>query len=161
LFLVPKILEDILESLMKNAVENTPDQGMIRISWEQKGERILLKVQDFGIGITEENQKHLFEGFFHTRDSELYTSKKPYDFNAGGKGLDLLRMRIYGERFGFNLSVESRRCIYIPTDRDLCSGKIFECSHCRRPEDCQSSGSTFSVSFPLTTHPFNSSLPSN
>jgi len=161
LLMVPRILEDILEGLLKNAVENTPDQGMIRISWEQKGEWILLKVQDFGTGITEENQRHIFEGFFHTRDSALYTTRKPYDFNAGGKGLDLLRMKIYGERFGFNLSVESRRCIYIPTDRDLCPGKISACPHCRGPEECQSSGSTFFISFPSTMNSFRFSPSSN
>ena len=41
---------------------------------------------DFGIGVTKANQRHLFNGLFHTLDTELYTSKKPYDFGAGGKG---------------------------------------------------------------------------
>ena len=80
----PRILEDVLEGLLKNAVENTPDEGMIRILLEQKDQRLLLKVQDFGIGITEENQKSIFDGLFHTQETELYTSKRPYDFNAGG-----------------------------------------------------------------------------
>jgi two-component system phosphate regulon sensor histidine kinase PhoR len=148
LFMVPEVLEDILGGLLKNAIENTPDEGSIRIILEQKDERLLLKVQDFGIGITEENQKQILGGLFHTLDTELYTSKKPYDFGAGGKGLDLLRMKVYGHHFGFVLSLESQRCIYIPTDRDLCSGRISACPHCERPEDCLSSGgSTFCVSF--------------
>ena len=147
--MAPRILEDTLEGLLKNAIENTPDEGMIRILLEQKDERQLLKVQDYGIGITVENQRHVFEGLFHTQETDLYSSKRPYEFNAGGKGLDLLRMKVYGQRFGFDLSVESQRCIYLPTDRDLCPGKISACPHCRRPEDCYSSGgSIFCVSFP-------------
>ena len=146
----PRILEDVLEGLLKNAVENTPDEGMIRILLEQKDQRFLLKVQDFGIGITEENQKSIFDGLFHTQETELYTSKRPYDFNAGGKGLDLLRMKVYGQRFGFDLSLESRRCTHVPTDRDLCPGRISVCHNCERPEDCfTSGGSTFCISFPI------------
>jgi hypothetical protein len=146
----PRIVEDILEVLLKNAVENTPDEGLVRIMVERKEPRLLLKVQDFGIGITAENQRYIFDGLFHTQDTELYASKKPYDFNAGGKALDLLRMKVYGQRFCFDLSMESRRCTYLPTNRDLCPGSISACSHCQRAEDCQSSGgSTFCVSFPL------------
>jgi signal transduction histidine kinase len=146
----PRILEDVLEGLLKNAVENTPDEGMIRILLEQKDQRLLLKVQDFGIGITEENQKSIFDGLFHTQETELYTSKRPYDFNAGGKGLDLLRMKVYGQRFGFDLSLESRRCAHLPTDRDLCPGRISACHNCERPEHCfTSGGSIFYISFPI------------
>ena len=149
-FMDPRILKHILEGLLKNAIENTPEEGMIRILLEQKDQRLLLKVQDFGIGIIEENQKYIFDGLFHTQETELYTSKKPYDFNAGGKGLDLLRMKVYGQRFGFDLSMESRRCIYLPTDKDLCPGRISACPHCQKPEDCLSfGGSTFCVSLPM------------
>lgn len=148
--IAPKILEDILQSLLKNAIENTPDEGLIRILIEEKDGTALLKVQDFGIGISEENQRYLFDGLFHTQDTDLYTSKKPYDFNAGGKGLDLHRIKVYGQLFGFDLSVESRRCTHIPTDQDLCPGRVSGCPHCQKPEDCVGSGgSTFLVSFSL------------
>jgi len=144
-----KILEESLVGLLKNAVENTPDEGMIRVVLEEKGQRVLLKVQDFGIGITKENQRHLFDGLFHTLDTDLYSSKKPYDFGAGGKGLDLLQIKTYGQRFGFDISVGSQRCLYLPTDRDLCPGRISACPHCKKPEDCLASGgSTFCVSLP-------------
>jgi signal transduction histidine kinase len=145
-----KILEDILRGLLKNAIENTPDEGMVRVLLEQKNQKLLLKVQDSGIGITEENKKFIFDGLFHTQETDFYASKKPYDFNAGGKGLDLLLMKLYSQRLGFDLSVESQRCIYLITDKDLCPGRISVCPHCERPEDCFSSGgSTFYASFPL------------
>jgi len=148
LHLNPNILEETLIGLLKNAIENTPDEGMMRVILEQKNQWLLIKVMDFGIGINKENQRHVFDGLFHTLDTELYTSKKPYDFGAGGKGLDLLRIKTYGQRFGFDISVGSQRCIHLPTDRDLCPGKISLCPHCHTQEDClKSGGSTFCVSF--------------
>jgi signal transduction histidine kinase len=147
----PGILENVLVGLLKNAVENTPDEGMIKILSEHKDDRINLEVQDFGIGITEENQKSIFDGLFHTQETDLYTSRKPYDFNAGGKGLDLLKMKVYGQGFGFGLTVASRRCAHLPTDRDVCPGRISACPHCQGPADCLSSGgSTFCISFPAS-----------
>src|SRR4030042_3176016 len=98
----PKILEASLVGLVKNAVENTPDEGMVRVVLEEKGHWMRMHGLDFGIGITKEDQRHLFDGLFHTLDTELYSSKKPYDFGAGGKGLDLLRIKTYGRRFGFD-----------------------------------------------------------
>jgi PAS domain S-box-containing protein len=144
----PEVLEGMFIGLLKNAIENTPDEGVIRIVLEQKTQLIQLKLMDFGIGITKENQRRLFDGLFHTLDTELYRSKKPYDFGAGGKGLDLLRMKVYSKRFGFDISMASQRCVYLPTDRDLCPGRISKCPHCRVREDCfNSGGSTFSLTF--------------
>ncbi len=144
-----EILDTVLEGLLRNAVENTPDEGTIRIVSERKDDRTILKVRDFGVGITEENQKAIFDGLFHTQETDLYTSGRPYDFNAGGKGLDLLKMKVYGRGFGFGLSVESRRCRCLPSDSDTCPGRISACTHCRNREDCFSSGeTTFCVSFP-------------
>ena len=146
----PKILEDILAGLLKNALENTPDEGIIRVILEQKNQWIQIKVMDFGSGITQENQRHLFNGLFHTLDTELYTTKKPYDFGAGGKGLDLLRIKTYGQRFGFDIFAGSQRCTHLPTERDLCPGRISECPHCRARQDClDSGGSTFCLTFAI------------
>ena len=149
----PKILEESLVGLAKNAVENTPEEGIIRVILERKNQWIQIKVMDFGSGITKENQRRLFDGLFHTLDTELYSSKKPYDFGAGGKGLDLLRLKAYGQRLGFDVSVGSQRCSYLPTDHDLCPGRISTCPHCKKPEDCLSSGgSTFCISFPVRSN---------
>ncbi|OPX96679.1 MAG: Sporulation kinase A [Syntrophorhabdus sp. PtaB.Bin006] len=149
-FMDPVILREIVEGLLKNAIENTPDGGKIRITVEQKGERIWLHVTDYGIGIPEEDQQYLFDGLFHTKETDLYASRKPYDFGAGGKGLELLRMRVYGQRFGFDITMKSRRCIYIPGDKDLCPGNTSICPHIRSREECiASGGTTFSVSFAI------------
>ncbi len=147
----PAMLASIVDGLLKNAIENTPDEGKITVIVEGTRDHFILKVQDFGVGITEENKGRVLDGLFHTQETVDYGSKRPYDFNAGGKGLDLLLMRIYGHLFGFRLSVESRRCTYLPTDKDLCPGRISLCTHCKNPEMClESGGSIFSVFFSLT-----------
>jgi PAS domain S-box-containing protein len=147
-FIDPLILQKVVEGLLRNAVENTPDGGMIRLSVEQKHGKTMLHVTDYGVGITEENQAYIFHGLFHTKETELYASKKPYDFGAGGKGLDLLRMKVYGQRFGFDLSMTSKRCAHIPTDQDQCPGDISECPHVADAEACTATGgTTFTVAF--------------
>ncbi len=146
----PEILRDIAEGLIKNAIENTPDGGMIRIGLDQKDDRISLAVTDTGTGITEENKRYLLDGLHHAKETDLYTSKRPLEFGAGGKGLDLLRMKYYALRFGFDITYDSNRCVYIPTDKDLCPGDISQCPSIRSKEDClNSGGSTFTVSFPV------------
>jgi signal transduction histidine kinase len=147
-FLDPLILQNVVEGLLRNAIENTPDGGTIRLAVEQRPGKIVLHITDYGVGITEGNQAYIFDGLFHTKETELYASRKAYDFGAGGKGLDLLRMKVYGQRFGFDLSVTSKRCIYIPTDQDQCPGDISRCPHVRNAKECAASGgTTFTVAF--------------
>jgi signal transduction histidine kinase len=143
------VLKKVIAGLIKNAVENTPDQGKIEISVQTRGKGAELTVRDYGVGITRENRDRIFEGFFTTQETMDYSSKRPFDFNAGGKGADLLRMKIFSERYGFDIIMNSARCAYIPTDKDKCPGRIGKCGFCKKVEDCLLSGGTiFRVFFP-------------
>jgi signal transduction histidine kinase len=143
-----KVLEETLEGLLKNAVENTPDEGRIRLILEREGSTPLLRVQDGGVGISPEDQKYLFDGLYHIQATELYSSKKPFEFNAGGKGLDLLKARMAGRRYAFDLSVESRRCLFMKNELDECPGRISHCPQGRTIEGClNSGGSIFTITF--------------
>jgi signal transduction histidine kinase len=143
------VLEKVVDGLLRNAIEATPDEGKIEITVHRKGDGGELIVHDYGIGITEENERRLFEGFFTTHDTMAYSSKRPFDFYAGGKGADLLRMKIFAERFSFEIDMESSRCGFIPKDSDLCPGRISKCRFCKEREDCLKSGeTTFRVYFP-------------
>jgi PAS domain S-box-containing protein len=146
------VLQKVVDGLVRNAIEATPDQGMIEILVRRKGDGAELVVRDCGIGITEDNQRRIFEGFFSTQEAMVYSSRRPFDFNAGGKGADLLRMKIFAERFGFTLDLASERCDCIPRDSDLCPGRIDACGCCQKREDCFKSGGTyFTVYFPGIT----------
>ncbi|MBN1105047.1 MAG: PAS domain S-box protein, partial [Deltaproteobacteria bacterium] len=80
------VLQKVLDGLVRNAVEATPDDGRVEVIVQAKGEGTQLVVKDCGIGITEDNQHRIFEGFFTTQETMSYSSKRPFDFNAGGKG---------------------------------------------------------------------------
>ncbi|MGE5843047.1 MAG: sensor histidine kinase, partial [Deltaproteobacteria bacterium] len=143
------VLRKVCEGFLKNAIENTPDEGRIEIELKAKDHVARLDFRDFGIGITSENQKLIFSGFFHTQDTAQYASKKPYLFNAGGSGSDLLRARVLSERFGFHVDFSSTRCRYLPSDKDECQGSISLCPFIKGKEDCLTSGgSTFSLCLP-------------
>lgn len=157
IFLPSEVLQKVIDGLIRNAVENTPDEGKIIVGVEKKGEGVLFTVHDFGVGITEEDQRRIFEGFFPARDTMNYSTKRPFDFNAGGKGADLLRMKILSERYGFKITLTSSRCGFIPKEEDLCPGRISLCPFCAQKEDCYRSGETlFSIYFP--TVPDNQSV---
>ena len=146
----PKVLKKVCEGFLKNAIENTPDEGKIEIELRNEDNLARLDFHDFGIGITPENQKLIFSGFFHTQDTDRYASKKPYLFNAGGAGSDLLRARVLSERFGFSVDFSSARCRYLPSDKDECPGRISSCPFIKEKRDCLfSGGSTFSLCLPL------------
>ena len=152
IFIPPDVLHKVIDGLVKNAVENTPDEGKIEVVVQKKGEGALLIVRDYGVGIPEDARKRIFEGFFSTRDTMAYSSKRPFDFNAGGKGADLLRMKIFSERYHFQIDMASTRCKHIPKETDVCPGRISECPHCSKLEDChKTSGTIFSLYFPPAT----------
>jgi signal transduction histidine kinase len=134
--------------LVRNAIENTPDGGKVEVTVRNRSTGVELIVRDTGIGIVQEDQRRIFEGFYPTQETNAYASKKPYAFNAGGKGADLLRMKIFSERFQFKIEMSSSRCRFIPLSSDECPGCISECTHCGAVEDCyQSGGTTFRVFF--------------
>jgi signal transduction histidine kinase len=149
IFIPPDVLQKVIDGLIKNAIENTPDEGRVEIAVQPKGEGALLLVHDYGVGIPKEAQKRIFEGFFHTQDTMAYSSKRPFDFNAGGKGADLLRMKIFSERYHFQIDMASARCEFLGKDTDVCPGRISTCPFCSKNESCHQSGGTiFSLYFP-------------
>ncbi len=148
------VLTKACAGLLKNAAENTPDQGRIIVSAGAADDGVRIDVADFGVGVTPQNQGLIFGGFFHTQDTDLYSSGRPYDFNAGGSGTDLLRIKVFSERHGFSVTFDSRRCPFIPGDGDLCPGRISDCRFVDGLDACLASGgSRFSLYFPAPSGP--------
>ena len=93
-------------------------------------------------------KRSFFQGFHHTQATDDYSSKRPFAFNAGGKGLELLRLKVLSELHYFDISFESARCVYLPMHEDHCPGDVAACPHVRTPEECAGSGgTTFAVLF--------------
>lgn len=145
----PDVFEDVVRTLVKNAIENTPDEGEVEVSLSSVPAGILLQVKDRGVGVPATDRDFLFEAFHHTQDTERYATKSPFDFDAGGKGLELMRLKILSEAGGFRISFQSRRCRHLEADLERCPGRISDCPHAATIEDCrESGGTTFSVLFP-------------
>jgi signal transduction histidine kinase len=142
IFVPVEVLGKVIEGLLRNAVENTPDGGQIHVAVRSEATGPVLEIRDSGIGITRENQELIFKNFFASYEPLHYSTRRPYDFRAGGKGFDLLRMQMFAERFGFKISMTSTRCRFIPTDKDECPGDVDECVHLERPDQCRETGGT-------------------
>jgi len=143
-----RTLEMILKTLLKNAVENTPDEGEIVISSSRQANGVLIEIKDYGVGIPARDREFIFKGFHNTRQTEQYSTRKPYVFNAGGKGLELMRLKILSTDGTFDITFSSQRCRYIPESGDKCCGRISECRFIKNLEGCRQSGqTTFSVLF--------------
>ena len=136
------VLDKIVEGLVRNAVENTPDSGRIIVAVREGKIGPELEINDNGIGISEENQRLIFDNYFTAYETMQYSSRKQYDFGAGGKGFDLLRMRIFSERYDFKLSMRSKRCRLLSEQADTCPGNIEECVLTGQSKDCLDSGGT-------------------
>lgn len=145
-----QIVGSVIRGLLRNAVENTPDYGHIKVGVDVGSDGVDITVKDHGVGIPSEDQPYIFEGFYPVQETDMYSSGRPYGFNAGGSGTDLLKIKIFSERLGFSVKFSSSRCSCIPTSRDLCPGDIEKCPCCQSVEDClNNGGSEFVVHFPL------------
>ena len=108
---IPKVLvgdeqrlAQVITNLAGNAAKFTPDMGSIRIDTHFVGEEnesctVLVKVTDSGIGISSEQQSHLFHAF---QQADTSTARK-----FGGTGLGLSISKNIVEIMGGKIWVES------------------------------------------------------
>jgi len=80
-------LRQLLLNLIGNAIKFTPDGGKIIIDVHQEAEKVVLSVQDTGIGISEEDLKHIFDRFFQVDGSRTHR----YESDGAGLGLSIAR----------------------------------------------------------------------
>ncbi len=64
-----KLLKNVLFNLISNAIKFSPEGGSIEISSHASNSSIKISVKDSGIGISAEDQKHLFERFFRAHNA--------------------------------------------------------------------------------------------
>lgn len=89
-FLDKKILKNILFNLISNAIKFSPNGGLIEVSAVIKDSVITLSVSDQGIGISEEDQKHLFERFFRANNA-THIQGTGLGLNIVAKYVELMR----------------------------------------------------------------------
>ncbi|HEX2464993.1 MAG TPA: GAF domain-containing sensor histidine kinase [Thermoanaerobaculia bacterium] len=101
------LLRKAVVGLVRNAIEATSDGGWVRVIENARDRGAVLEVIDSGIGMDEATRRQIFHGFVHAGSTADYSSRRAYDFGAGGRGLDLLRTRHFADRHGFTIEVES------------------------------------------------------
>ncbi|MEJ2728475.1 MAG: PAS domain S-box protein [Deltaproteobacteria bacterium] len=142
IYIPPDVLAKVVEGLVRNAVENTPDGGNISVKVRTGEIGPELEVKDSGIGISEENLRLIFENYFTSYDTMRYSTRQPYDFKAGGKGFDLLRMKIFSERYNFRIKMTSQPCHLVDEEGLECPGNIADCVPDSNARDCRNTGGT-------------------
>ncbi len=96
-FLDKKLLKNILFNLISNAIKFSPKGGSIKVITQVLNSAILISVKDNGIGISIEDQKHLFERFFRGYNAT----------HIQGTGLGLNIVAKYAELMNASLDFES------------------------------------------------------
>ena len=68
-------LTNAVFNLVDNAMKYSPERPDIRISTENKGGVLRIAVQDHGLGIKREDQKHIFERFYRVHTGNVHNVK--------------------------------------------------------------------------------------
>ena len=93
-----KIIRTIWQNLITNAIKYSPENGEIIIHLQANDDRFILSVIDNGIGIPENEQKHLFERFYRANNAA----------NIQGTGIGLNIIKKYIELLGGNITFTSK-----------------------------------------------------
>jgi signal transduction histidine kinase/CheY-like chemotaxis protein len=92
------LLRQIVQNLLSNSVKYSEEGGRIIITLRGETDQVILRVQDFGIGIPEGDRRNLFKAFY--RGSNVGT--------ISGTGLGLVILKSNAELHGGRVSLESR-----------------------------------------------------
>lgn len=93
-----KLLKNVLFNLISNAIKFSKEEGLIEVSAHVLNSSVKISVKDNGIGISEEDQKHLFERFFRGHNATYIQ----------GTGLGLNIVSKYAEQMKGSISFESK-----------------------------------------------------
>jgi signal transduction histidine kinase len=93
-------MEQILMNLISNAVKYTQPEGQVRVVTQKREGHVRILIQDNGMGISPEDQKHIFERFYRVR--------RPETDSIDGTGLGLAIVKSLIEAHNGQIGLESR-----------------------------------------------------
>lgn len=93
------MIQEIIYNLCDNAIRYNHDGGHVVVSVFRRKDKIVLQVQDDGIGIPEKEQERIFERFYRVDKAR---SKK-----TGGTGLGLAIVKHIAEQHNAEIEIES------------------------------------------------------
>ena len=98
-FADPQLLRQVVLNLASNAVKYSPSGGDISVRLARERDVVRWQIQDTGIGIPRESQRHLFEKF--------YRADNVAALETDGTGLGLYLVRLIVEQIGGRVGCES------------------------------------------------------
>jgi PAS domain S-box-containing protein len=98
-FADPQLLRQVVLNLASNAIKYSPSGGDISVSLTRERGVVRWQIQDTGIGIPKESQRHLFEKF--------YRADNVASLETDGTGLGLYLVRLIVEQIGGHVGCES------------------------------------------------------
>ena len=93
-------LQNILNNLLSNAIKFTPDGGKIKVTIVDRGNAIVLSVEDTGRGIPAHDLPYVFDRFYQSADENAPTE--------GGAGIGLAYCKELLAAMGGQIRVESQ-----------------------------------------------------
>ena len=93
-----KLLKNVLFNLISNAIKFSPEGKSVEITAQVLNSSVKISVKDNGIGISKEDQKHLFERFFRGHNAT----------HIQGTGLGLNIVAKYAELMNGSIDFESK-----------------------------------------------------
>ena len=97
---IPKILEEIVQNLVDNAIKYNTSNGSVGVTLKQIGSRVEFSVSDTGIGIPEEHLARVFERFYRVDRSR--------NKQIVGTGLGLSIVKHSAETLGATVQLQSK-----------------------------------------------------
>ncbi len=97
--LLPEELEQLINSIVDNAIKFAPEDGLVDVRAYSQGKRLIISVTDNGNGIAKDKLENLFKPFSRGTSTEIY------DYE--GLGLSLYVDKILIERIGGSLQLVS------------------------------------------------------
>ncbi len=102
------LISKVINNLIDNAIKYSHPESEILVQTREFGEWIEISIQDYGIGMTENEKKNLFTRFYRAKNEQ--TSK------VAGTGLGLYLTKYFVEAHAGRVEVES----------ELCKGSLFK-----------------------------------
>lgn len=94
------LLQLILNNLLGNAIRHSHPDGLVSISAESSGDRIVIRIRDQGEGISDEDVERIFQPFFRADRA------RARDHDSHGLGLNLVKEAV--EQMGGSIEVSSK-----------------------------------------------------
>ncbi len=95
----PELIKQVFSNLIENAIKYSPEDSSVRISTAEKEGRVIIRVEDQGPGIPQDDVSNIFMKFFRSKNAKSSPIK--------GSGLGLYLAKYFTELHQGSITVES------------------------------------------------------